>query len=73
MQLPKRLTSGDLSAEMGSAPGFWWEDADFCKSYHVVGHIQMPVDNEERGREIATCRLSGSLAHVWPKVVALYT
>ena len=53
--------------------GFVRADAGFCKSYHVVGHIQMPVDNEERGREIATCRLSGSLADVWPKVVALYT
>jgi hypothetical protein len=33
----------------------------------------MPVDNEERGREIATCRLTGSLAQVWPAVLALYS
>src|SRR6184192_2758053 len=30
MQPPHRLTSGDLNAAMGSAPGLWWEDADFC-------------------------------------------
>ena len=52
--------------------GFKEGNASFCTSYHVVGHIQMPVDNEERGREIATCRLAGSLAKVWPRVLALY-
>jgi 4-amino-4-deoxy-L-arabinose transferase-like glycosyltransferase len=53
--------------------GFKRSDASFCTSYRVLGHVQMPVENEERGRQIATCQLSAPLANVWPKVVALYT
>jgi hypothetical protein len=52
--------------------GFKRSEASFCTSYRVVGHIRMPVENEERGRQIATCHLSGPLANVWPKVLALY-
>jgi hypothetical protein len=52
--------------------GFHRANAGFCAGYRVVGHVEMPVDNEERGREIASCRLAGSLASVWPKVLALY-
>jgi hypothetical protein len=32
----------------------------------------MPVDNEERGRPIARCALDGTLAEIWPQVVALF-
>jgi 4-amino-4-deoxy-L-arabinose transferase-like glycosyltransferase len=53
--------------------GFDQADAGFCERYRVVGHVEMPVDNEERGREIAACRLSGSLVRIWPEVVALYS
>jgi hypothetical protein len=31
----------------------------------------MPVDNEERGQPIARCTLDGSLAQVWPQILAL--
>jgi Dolichyl-phosphate-mannose-protein mannosyltransferase len=44
----------------------------FCHHYRVLAQVQMPVDNEERGREIASCVLNGSLASVWPKLLALY-
>jgi Dolichyl-phosphate-mannose-protein mannosyltransferase len=44
----------------------------FCHDYRVLAHVQMPVANEERGREIASCVLNGSLASVWPNVLALY-
>ena len=47
-------------------------DAGFCRGYRVVARIAMPVDNEERGHPIARCTLEGSLAEVWPRVVALY-
>jgi hypothetical protein len=53
--------------------GFHRANATFCTTYRVVGRVRMPVDNEERGREIATCRLTGSLAQVWPAVLALYS
>jgi hypothetical protein len=46
--------------------------AAFCHDYRVLARVQMPVDNEERGREIASCILNGSLASVWPRVLALY-
>ena len=47
--------------------------APFCRSdYRVVARIQMPVDNEERGQPIARCTLDGSLAQVWPRLLALY-
>jgi hypothetical protein len=52
--------------------GFRKADAGFCHGYRVVGHVRMAVDNEERGREIAACTLNGSLAAVWPQVLALY-
>jgi hypothetical protein len=51
--------------------GFTPGEASFCDGYQAVARIQMPVDNEERGRPIARCTLDGSLAQVWPQIVAL--
>jgi hypothetical protein len=45
--------------------------AGFCHDYRAVGQIQMPVANEERGRPIARCTLDGTLAQVWPRLLAL--
>jgi hypothetical protein len=50
--------------------GFSRAEAPFCASYHVVARIQMPVDNEERGRPIARCTLAGTLDRVWPDLLA---
>ncbi|HST24791.1 MAG TPA: glycosyltransferase family 39 protein [Gaiellaceae bacterium] len=50
--------------------GLTRRDARFCRAYTIVGHIVMPVDNEERGRPIARCALRGDLANVWPQIVA---
>jgi 4-amino-4-deoxy-L-arabinose transferase-like glycosyltransferase len=52
--------------------GFSRAQAPFCASYHIVAHIQMPVDNEERGRPIARCTLTGSLAGIWPGLLQEY-
>jgi hypothetical protein len=60
--------SGRRAVLVGFAPG----EADFCDGYHAVARIQMPVDNEERGRPIARCTLDGTLAQVWPRIVAQY-
>jgi hypothetical protein len=60
--------SGRRAVLVGFAPG----EADFCDGYHAVARIQMPVDNEERGRPIARCTLGGTLAQVWPRIVAQY-
>jgi hypothetical protein len=41
----------------------------FCRhDYRIVGKIQMPVDNDERGDIIARCTLRNSLADVWPQI-----
>ena len=53
--------------------GFGRARPTFCGSdYRVVAHIQMPVDNDERGEPIARCTLTGSLPQVWPRVLAYY-
>jgi 4-amino-4-deoxy-L-arabinose transferase-like glycosyltransferase len=44
-------------------------DATFCTGYRVVARIEMPVQNEERGRPIARCELTSSLAQAWPSLV----
>jgi 4-amino-4-deoxy-L-arabinose transferase-like glycosyltransferase len=50
--------------------GLTRQDARFCRGYRVVGHIAMPVDNEERGRPLAHCTLGSDLASLWPQIVA---
>jgi 4-amino-4-deoxy-L-arabinose transferase-like glycosyltransferase len=50
--------------------GYRREDAPFCAAFRVVGHVAMPVDNEEDGRPVARCTLTGDLHSVWPQVVA---
>jgi len=52
--------------------GFTRAGAGFCHGYRVVGRIAMPVKNEERGLPIARCTLDGSLAGIWPQVLAAY-
>jgi hypothetical protein len=59
--------SGQRAVLVGFAPG----EASFCRGYQPVARIRMPVDNEERGQPIARCTLDGSLAEVWPQIVAL--
>jgi hypothetical protein len=49
--------------------GFSRAGADFCRGYHIVARIAMPVENEERGRPIARCVLDGSLQEVWPRIL----
>jgi hypothetical protein len=47
--------------------------APYCRDdYRIVARIRMPVDNEERGRPIALCTLTGSLAEIWSTLFALY-
>jgi hypothetical protein len=59
---------GEHAVLVGFAPG----DAGFCRGYRVVARIQMPVENEERGQPIARCTLDGTLAQVWPRILAQY-
>jgi hypothetical protein len=63
----------DVKGRNAVLVGFDAADAlKFCTSYTLLAHVRMPVDNEERGAPIARCKLSDSLARVWPAVVAGY-
>ena len=63
----------DVNGRNALVVGFHRREATWCGSdWRVVAHIQMPVDNEERGLPIARCTLNGSLAQVWLRVLASY-
>jgi hypothetical protein len=44
--------------------------AGFCNGYRVVAHISSANDSNEGGEPIARCTLRGTLAEVWPSVIA---
>ena len=52
--------------------GFTRDEAGFCRDYRVVRRIQMPVDNEERGRRIARCELDATIKQIWPTILKQY-
>jgi len=41
----------------------------FCRGYALLGRIQMPTANQERGLPIARCTLDSSLAAEWPQIL----
>ena len=61
----------EVAGQRAVLVGFAQGEASFCHGYQIVARIQMPVDNEERGQPIARCTLDGTLAQVWPQIVAL--
>jgi hypothetical protein len=44
--------------------------ASFCSGYRVLAHISTADDSDEGGQPIATCTLRGTLATVWPSIIA---
>jgi len=50
--------------------GYSRSAADFCKDYRVVARISSADDSNEGGEPIARCMLRGTLAEVWPSVIA---
>ena len=67
-----RFWRPDVAGREALLVGIDQADAGFCSGYRIVARIQMPVDNEERGRPIARCTLDGPLAEVWPDVLKIY-
>lgn len=41
----------------------------FCRGYTLLGRIQMPTANHERGLPIARCTLDSSLTAEWPQIL----
>jgi Dolichyl-phosphate-mannose-protein mannosyltransferase len=63
----------DVTGRQALLVGFSRGDAaTFCGGYRVVAKIAMPVDNDERGAQVARCTLDGSLAAVWPRILSRY-
>jgi hypothetical protein len=50
--------------------GYSRHAASFCHSYHLVARISAADDSDEGGQPIAHCTLRGTLADVWPSIVA---
>ena len=50
--------------------GYSRRAADFCVRFRLVGHVATPHGSDERGLPIAACTLGGTLARVWPLIVA---
>jgi hypothetical protein len=51
--------------------GYSRHAASFCRGYRLVAHISTADDSDEGGQPIARCTLRGTLAQVWPSIVAL--
>ena len=50
--------------------GYSRDAASFCRGYRVVTRISAANDSDEGGQPIARCTLRGTLADVWPSIVA---
>ena len=50
--------------------GYSQRAADFCDGYRLVARISGANDSDEAGEPIARCTLRGTLAGVWPAIVA---
>ncbi len=50
--------------------GYSRSGAGFCTGYRVVARISAANDSDEGGEPIARCTLRGTLAEVWPSIVA---
>jgi len=50
--------------------GYSHHTAPFCTSFHLVARISTPHGSDERGEPIARCTLHGTLAQIWPQIIA---
>jgi len=51
---------------VGFGPG---KASGFCSGYTLLGRIEMPTANQERGLPIAGCTLDSTLAAEWPQIL----
>jgi hypothetical protein len=50
--------------------GYPRDAARFCSGYRVLARISSADASDEGGQPVARCTLRGTLARVWPSVVA---
>ena len=59
-----------VSGRSALVVGYSQRAADFCDGYRLVARISGANDSDEAGEPIARCTLRGTLARVWPAIVA---
>jgi hypothetical protein len=69
-QVTMRYWRPRVTGRQALVVGFSRRAATFCTGYRVVAHISSANDSDEGGEPIARCTLRGTLAQVWPRVVA---
>jgi hypothetical protein len=58
-----------VTGQQAPVIGFSRHTANFCTGYKLLARISTTY-SDERGNEIAHCRLRGTLARAWPSIVA---
>ena len=61
-----------VSGQQAVVIGYSREASSFCSDYRVVARISAADDSDEGGQPIARCTLRGTLAQVWPRIVATH-
>ena len=69
-QVTMRYWRPQATGRQALVVGYSRQAASFCRTYRVVAHISAANDSDEGGQPIARCTLRGSLADVWPSIVA---
>lgn len=68
-QVTMRYWRPQVNGRRALVVGYSHRTASFCPGYRVVARIST-IGSDERGNEIAHCTLRGTLARVWPLIVA---
>jgi hypothetical protein len=65
-----RYRRAQVAGRRALVVGYSRHAADFCSEYRIVARISAMNDSDEGGQRIARCALRGTLAEVWPSIVA---
>ena len=69
-QVTMRYWRPQVAGRRALVVGYTRRAAEFCSGYRVVAHISTANDSDEGGEPIARCTLRGTLAEVWPGIIA---
>ena len=58
------------SGRLALVVGYSRNAARFCSGYRILARISSANDSDEGGQPIARCTLRGTLAQLWPTIVA---
>jgi hypothetical protein len=69
-QVTMRYWRPQVTGRLALLVGYSRHATSFCRNYRVVAHISAANDSDEGGQPIARCTLRGTLADIWPSIVA---